>query len=212
MKLQVRAGATKRDIHGHILLIYEKPEERLKALAEYFRKGLERHELCVLVTPDPLEKVIDSFLSVGLDANHAVKDDDLRIFEMTETYLPHGKFVANYMLLNVANFIIEARAKGYNGIRTAGEMSWLHEHPEFLEDATAYESQIHELNATSPEFTGLCLYPVRKGSGRIIDSALKTHPSFFYDGTAHTNPFHNKKPPATGWGLSAFRKLLTQVN
>lgn len=193
-----------------MLFLYEKPAERLRALADYFGAGLDRDELCVFVTPDSSPKVIDDFSSLGLHLDQAVEDGDFRIFEMAETYLPHGKFIANYMLVNVANFVIEAKAKGYTGIRTAGEMSWLDEHPEFLVGATHYETQINGLDTTNPEFTGLCLYPVHEGSSKLIDSALQTHPNFLYDGTVETNPFYDKKPPTNGWSIASFRKSISQ--
>jgi hypothetical protein len=177
-------GTARRDIHGHVLFMYKNRQERLRTLAGYFGDGLAEGELCIFVTPDPPEKVIKDFLSVEFDASEAVENGSLRIFEMAETYLPHGKFVADYMLLNVANFITEARTKGYTGIRTAGEMAWLYEHPEFLSGATEYEQRVNGLNASNPEFTGLCLYPVRKDSKPILDSAIRTHPSFIYSGAA----------------------------
>ena len=183
--------ATGRDAHGHILLVYEDHDERLRLLAEYFGEGLANNELCVLVTPGPLDRVINDLRSAGLDAQQAANDDRLRIFEMTDTYLPHGKFIANYMLQNVTDYIAEARNKGFSGVRTAGEMSWLYGLPEFFEAADQYERMVTELGSNNPQLTGLCLYPVRQGSGRILDDALHTHQSIIYDGTLRTNPFSN---------------------
>lgn len=203
----VKIRHVKQDSHGHLLFLYESPDERLQTLGEYFRDGLAKGELCVFVTPHSSRKVVKDLKSVGLNVATAVKQGHLRIFEMEKTYLPHGKFVADYMLLNVANFIMEAKAKGYTGVRTAGEMAWLYEHPEFLADATHYESQVNELNAANPAFTGLCLYPVRRGFGKILDSALRTHPSYVYDGTPRTNPFNNEGLPANKQKMGSLQEL-----
>ena len=192
--------------------MYESRQERLQTLAEYFGEGLAKGELCVFVTPDTSKKVIKDFRSTGLNIAKAVQNGDLRIFEMLKTYLPHGKFVADFMLLNVANFIMEAKAKGFTGLRTAGEMAWLYDRPEFVADATDYESQVNDLNTDSPEFTGLCLYPVHKGSSAIIDGALKTHPFYMYDGIRQTNPFNGRGLPADKQASGSFSKLLTRVD
>ena len=175
---------------GHILFAYESSKERQRLLAEYFGEGLANNELCIFVTSDAADKVTKDFLAAGLDIEEAVSEGNLRIFEMEETYLPHSKFVGNYMLMNVVNFIIDAKARGYEGVRTAGEMSWLCDHQEFFDDAMEYEEKITKLRDVSPEFTGLCLYPVREGSGKIVDTALHNHPSYVYDGTIQTNPFY----------------------
>lgn len=202
----------KHDVHGHLLFLYESRQERLQTLTEYFGDGLAKGDLCVFVTPDTPKKVLRDFRSVGLDAKEAVEKGSLRIFEMVKTYLPHGKFVADYMLLNVANFIMEAKTRGYTGLRTAGEMAWLYGRPELLADATRYESQVNELNASNPQFTGLCLYPVRKGTSDILDSALKTHPSYIYDGTARTNPFNGRGLPAEKRQADSLKELLVETN
>jgi|GEM_PF-1540479 len=187
-------STTDPEAFGHILFVYESKQKRLKVLADYFDQGLRNEELCILVTPESSEEIIQDLLSAGLDVREAVKNNDLRIFEMNEAYLPNGKFVGNYMLTNVVNYIVDAKARGYNGVRTAGEMAWLFDHPEFLEAASKYEQNVNKLNKVSPEFTGLCMYPVREGTSDIIDKALETHPSFIHDGTMETNPFNKPSP------------------
>jgi hypothetical protein len=189
-----KSRSAEQDAHGHILFVYSKRQEKFEVLANYLRDGLGNHELCIMVTPDSTEKVIKDLQSAGLDVSKAVEDKDLRIFEMEPSYLPHGKFVANHMLLNVVNFIAEAKAKGYNGVRTAGEMAWLYDHPDYLDEAAEYEELVNRLPDNSPEFTGMCLYPVHNGSNKDIDRALQTHPSHIFDGTIQTNPFRTPKP------------------
>lgn len=180
--------------HNHVLFMYDSREERMRVLAEYFGDGLAKGELCIFVTPDP-EQTVENFRAVGLDVSQAIKKGELRVFEMNETYLPSGKFAADFMLSNVKRFIKDAVAGGYKGLRTAGEMAWLHEHPEFAKSATKYEKQVNELTDDHSEFTGLCLYPLRESAGDVLDTAMRTHPSFIYDGTVQMNPFGNRRVP-----------------
>jgi chemotaxis family two-component system sensor kinase Cph1 len=187
--------AQKHDTHNHVLFMYGSRDERLQVLAEYFNDGVNKGELCIFATPDTPEQVVMDFLPFGFDAGKAIDQRDLRVFEMTSTYLPHGQFVADFMLSNVAQFITDAKAGGYKGLRTAGEMAWLYEHPEFLAGAGKYEADITGLAGENPQFTGLCLYPLREGSRRILDTAMQTHPSFMYDGTVQPNPFNKRHVP-----------------
>jgi hypothetical protein len=164
------------DAHGHTILVYSAREERLRALAEYFREGLANGELCIFVAPEPPEEIIEGLLLAGLDVNEAVAQNKLRLFEMNKTYLPHGAFVSNYMVTNVINFLIDAKTRGFTGVRTAGEMAWLYDHPEFLPDAMQYEDQINELSSENPDFIGLCMYPVRAGAEKVLERAMHVHP------------------------------------
>ena len=188
------AKAKKPTSQNHVLFMYDSREERMRVLAEYFGDGLKRGELCIFVTPDP-EQTAENFRVVGLDVRQAIEKGSLRVFEMGETYLPSGKFAADFMLSNVKRFIKDAKAGGYKGLRTAGEMSWLHDHPEFVVSATKYEEQISGLAGDHSEFTVLCLYPLRESPGDVLDTAMRTHPSFIYDGTVQMNPFGNRSVP-----------------
>lgn len=179
------------EAHDHVLFMYSSPDERMRGLAEYFRKGLDNNELCIFVTPQAPVEVISLFKRLGFDVEESVKRGDLRIFDMVDSYLPDGKFVITDMLRNVIDFIMDAKDNDYSGVRTAGEMAWLYDKREYLDDATDYEQRVNELNATYPEFTGLCLYQVTEGAGQILDSALRTHPNLIYgDGQTTTNPLY----------------------
>lgn len=176
------------DDHGHILFVYSTKARRMQVLAEYFQEGLDNNELCILATPDSPAQTIKEFSKAGLDIKDAVKHNKFRMFDMTKTYLPEGEFSSNGMLTNVVNFIISAKTEGYNGVRTAGEMAWLYDHPEFLAHASHYEQQINDLHATNPEFTGMCMYPIIEDTDGVIDASLGVHPSFVQDGIMQTNP------------------------
>jgi len=183
----------KHTTQGHAFFLYNSSDERLGLIAEYFKQGLAKHELCIFVTPEPQDEVIESFKAVGFDCGEAVVAGSLRIFEMNQTYLPDGRFVADYMLSNVANFMEDAKAHGYSGLRTAGEMSWLDEHPAALSEALDYEERVNSLNSPAPAFTGLCLYPVRDGFSDALHGAVRTHPSFIYNGEVRSNEHYHQE-------------------
>lgn len=179
---------TKSNTHGHAAFLYNTSEEQLELVAKYFKDGLANNELCIFVTSDVPDEVASKFMELDFDVYEPIQSGALRIFEMNDTYLPDGRFGANYMLANVSNFIAEAKSLGYSGLRTAGEMSWIYDHPEFIEQARKYEAKVNELGEQHPEFMGLCLYPVQDHFAKVLHDVSETHPSFIYDGRPRLNP------------------------
>ena len=175
------------DEHGHIAFFYGSKKDRTQTLAQYFREGLEKGELGVFATPDSPKKVISDFRRAGFDIAKYVESGALRIFEMNKTYLPNGKFVAEYMITNVAVFIEDAKVLGYTGLRTAGVMDWLKDRPETWAEAFAYEEAVNQLSRKHPSFTGLCLYPVQGSSDEVLEGAIKTHPRYISKGKEQNN-------------------------
>lgn len=179
---------TKETTHGHAAFLYSSPEERLELIAHYFQEGLAKNELCIYVTSEQPDDVAFKFIKLGFNVRRPLKDGALRIFEMNETYLPNGHFVADFMLANVSSYIEEAKELGHTGLRTAGEMSWIYDHPKYSNDAREYEARVNELSKDHPEFVGLCMYPVHDHFARVIHDTADTHPSFIHDGKIQLNP------------------------
>ena len=158
-----------------IILLHKSVEERLDYLVRNYKEGFEQNKLCIYATPDCPEKAIDDFNAYGFDIQQAVANGSFKVFDMQQTYLPHGTFAVDFMLNNVEQFIEDAAKQGFNGTHTAGEMSWLYDQPDLWYEAIHYEGSINELQDCYPSFTGLCLYPTGK-STFIEDLALRIHP------------------------------------
>lgn len=174
---------------GHACFFYTDITDRYTVLTQYFKDGLVNNELCIFATADSTASTIQNFLKAGLDIRDSVENKSLRIFEMKATYTPNGKFVADYMLNNVRDFIKSAEKEGYSGLRTAGEMTWTKDHPEAVDDAINYEHKINGLCTDETNFIGLCLYAMKDDYSKVMRGAVRSHPSFIYDGQVKTNPY-----------------------
>lgn len=188
MKLQTHLD--KDSTAGHLCFFYKDEQERLELITDYFRQGLSNNELCIFVTPYSKEQTTQDFLRHNLDIGGALKNGDLLIFEMDSTYLPHGEFVANYMLENVQSFINDAKAEGFNGLRTAGEMSWLADHPEAETEAVVYEHKVNTLDPSGFSFIGLCVYDSNDTSDKLAEDLQKSHPTLFMGGKLTPSPLY----------------------
>jgi hypothetical protein len=176
---------------GHLCFIYKDGEERLELIASYFKQGLSSKELCIFATPASKEQTRQDFLRYNLDIGEALKNGDFLIFEMNSTYLPHGHFVADFMLKNVQSFIDDAKAKGFKGLRTAGEMSWLTAHPEAQEEAIMYEQKVNSLDSSDFSFIGLCAYDSNDTPSKLAEGLQKSHPTLFFDGQLTLSPTYS---------------------
>jgi hypothetical protein len=175
---------------GHTCFFYTDANDRFKVLSQYFKQGLDNNELCIFATAESQDDTIQYFMNAGLDVSKHVQDRSLRVFEMNSTYITNGKFVADYMLSNVSNFIDNAKEEGYSGLRTAGEMNWTKDHPESDDAVIDYEEKINVLSAENPNFIGLCLYAIQKDyNKKIIRGAASIHPTFIYSGQIKSNPY-----------------------
>ncbi len=179
--MQERLNINKVSSGGHAVFMYSSRKSRLSFVVEYFRQGIKNNDLCVFVTPEPESIVIKDFLGAGLDIKKEIKSRAVRIFNMDRTYMPNKTFTAKFMLQNLNDFLDSVKQEGYNGLRTAGEMSWLTSHPQFLDEAQKYEQNVSNLDAQSVPFECLCLYPREAISKEIAESARHTHPTIVYD-------------------------------
>lgn len=171
-------------------MFYSNSEELWRVLADYFHTGLEQGELGILVTHFSPKEIAQGFSKLGFDIKQPLMKGDLRIFNMIDTYLPDGRFVADFMMGNVLNFIEDAKQLGYSGLRTAGEMGWLDDHPQYHGEAIYYEDSVNGLVSENPSFTGICLYSTKDDLSPSMEmkSVLNAHPSYFYNGELIKNP------------------------
>lgn len=175
---------------GHLCFFYKDEQERLELITDYFRQGLLNKELCIFATPHSKEQTKQDFLRHGLDIDGALKNGEVLIYEMESTYLPHGEFVADYMLGNVQSFINDAKAQGFNGLRTAGEMSWLADHPESEGEVLMYEHKVNTLDPSDFSFIGFCLYDSNSTHKKLAEGLEKSHPTLFFDGKLVKSPLY----------------------
>jgi hypothetical protein len=175
-------------IRGHVVFLYESPADRMELVCKYMQEGLELNELCIYVTPCCEKQVTKNFKSVGFNPAKFIKKGSLKIFEMEETYLPDGDFVAKYMMENLINYLDAAESMGYSGLRTAGEMGWFTSYPQYLEDTAENAQVVDSWSSETDNSTGLYLYPVQNNFKQQFRSLIDSPTMLIYDKNIEHSP------------------------
>jgi hypothetical protein len=110
----------------HTSLFYNSEEEYLDIVIPYLRAGLENNEFCLWIVPKTL-KVDDARIHLGQsveDLDAYLKKGQLLIRDYKSFYLKDGVFSAHKTIETIAGLEKKALARGFKGVRGAGDCSW----------------------------------------------------------------------------------------
>ncbi|MFI1091914.1 MEDS domain-containing protein [Streptomyces sp. NPDC020917] len=173
-----RAVAVERLAPGdHACLPSDGPEGRWALRAAFAAAGLARGER-VLLFPgagtDPAH-TLERLAAHGLPARQAAADGRLAVIRDFPGYDPVRGFEPEVRTGYLVRAAEVARARGFTGLRAAGDMEWA-TGPDVDAAALAdYERSLTPLFAELG-FTGLCEYDRRAFPARVLDPLLHTHP------------------------------------
>jgi MEDS: MEthanogen/methylotroph, DcmR Sensory domain len=160
----------------HVCTLFSTRREQISAAAEFIRGGLARGERCLYIcceqTPDEFR---DELRNAGIEVDAEEARGALELITKAEGHLKGGSFDAARMIEMLASALSEALATGFNGLRGAGDMTWLLDRAPGSHELLAYESLLNFFCANRPVVL-LCQYSREKLSPKILDSCLATHP------------------------------------
>ncbi len=180
--------------HSHICMVYSDREQQITALAEYFKSGFRLGQQCIYVSDvDTARFVRNVMMRAGMDVEADVRDGSLLFLTPEETYLANGEFQGDAMIGLIEKLIADAYAAGFNGLRGAGDMSWVLGANVSGNEILAYESNINRLFEQYP-FMGMCQYDESRFNAEAVRMLIKTHPTILKGGQIVKNS--NYIPPA----------------
>ena len=158
----------------HFCLFYETKEDLLDILIPYFRTGLENHESCLWVTPEPLspEEAKRTMREAGLEFERHLADEQIEIVSYTDWYLAGGRFDIQRVLEDWIDKHDQAIAKGYAGLRCTGNTFWLEKHQ--WDSFANYEVEIDEI-VSKLQIIVLCTYPLESRSAKDVLDVVHQH-------------------------------------
>ena len=158
----------------HFCLFYETKEDLLNILIPYFRTGLENHEACLWVTPEPLspEEAQRTMRAAGPAFERPLAEGQIEIVSYKDWYLAGGRFDIKRVLQDWIDKHDQAIARGYAGLRCTGNTFWLEKQQwdSFAQYEVKIDEVVHEL-----QIIVLCTYPLESRSARDVLDVVHQH-------------------------------------
>ncbi|AAM04693.1 TPA: PAS domain S-box protein [Methanosarcina acetivorans] len=153
----------------HFCQFYQTKEDLIEILVPYFRAGLENSEYSVWITSEPLEtgEAKEALRKAVPDIDVYLEKGQIEIISCTHWCLKNGVFDKESLLNRWVEKIGQALKNGYEGLRTATNISWLEKKD--WNDFVDYEEQGDGVVSNCPVLS-LCTYSLdRCNAGEIID-------------------------------------------
>ena len=161
----------------HLCQFYKTKEDLIDILVPYFKTGLKNNEFCMWVTAEPLEAgdAKKSLKKVVKNLDSYIKKDQIEILDANQWYTKTGRFDAGKVLRGWIDREKQALEHGFDGIRIAGNASWL-ERKEW-KSFVKYEEAVNNIIGKH-RMISTCSYPLDKcGVSEIIDIVSNHQPA-----------------------------------
>ena len=176
----------------HLCSFYENKEEQFQIAFPFILEGLAKNEKCLYIADDnSVDEIKAGLLLHGIDVEECLKTGQLNIMNAKESYLKHGRFILDDMILQIESFVYRAINEGYSGVRATGELTWLIRELSFLEEFLEYEKTLNEVFRHKPVKL-LCQYNSKKLFGNIILGALRTHERVLIGLSLYENVYYER--------------------
>jgi PAS domain S-box-containing protein len=140
----------------HFCQFYQTREDLIEILVPYFKAGLENNEFCVWITSHPLEveEAKEALRKAVPDIDVYLEKGQIEIIPYTHRYLKEGIFDPDIVVTSWVEKINQVLAKGYDGLRAAGDSRWLEK--EGWNGFVDYENKV---DAIIDKYHVICLCP-----------------------------------------------------
>lgn len=173
---------------AHICQIFSSDEERLDALLEFLRSGLEAGEKTACFTEKLDEAYFADYLvKHGLSCDKLKESGAVSIAGTREAYFQDGRFDPDRMLGTLKQYHEASVTEGYPAARVIGEMTADIESISGGSRLMEYESRVSLLLKEHP-VTAVCQYDANVFDGATLMKVLKVHPLMVIRGAVVRNP------------------------
>lgn len=194
-------------VHDHICLLYETPEEQFQTALPFLKAGLENEDYCIYVADEnTTDTVIQRMRREYIDIDSAMTSGRLALLTKRETFLRNGKFHADRMIDFLKDGCAQAKARGFSACRGTGEMTWHFDAGVSAHDLLTYEAKLNDFYRLH-DAIGVCQYNVTRFSPDVVRGLIQTHPLIVYKNIVCRNPYYI--PPAE-W-LNDEKDIVRQV-
>ena len=160
----------------HLCMIYDDPEQQMRAAVPFIQQGLRQGERCVYIADvDRIEDTVDVLRAAGVDVTRHEQEGGLIVCTHREMYLRDGIFEPEDMIEFMRESVEEAVARGFTGFRVTGEMTWALGTESPCRGLIEYEAMLNRFFPGRPALA-LCQYDRKRFPAHVVRDVLRTHP------------------------------------
>jgi putative nucleotidyltransferase with HDIG domain len=180
----------------HLSLIYDDFNAQISYIAFLFDLGFKENYRCIyIVNENSVDTIINSFKAWGMNITFFIEKEQMLFLSSNETYLENGYFDPDRMIAFLKKAEKAAIKEGYEGIKVAGEMTWILSGLPGTEKFSEYDDKFNKFIPES-RIIAFCMYNELKFDKGILIEAILAHPKIGINGLFYDNPFYGKKPKA----------------
>ena len=142
-KAEILNFVTTMHAKDHAIFFYANRRDKREVLFTYLKAGLDAGEAAIYVASDEstheIRRAMEDF---GVNVDQYERTGALRIVDYREWYIIEGKFDIRSIFSLWERSLREAIARGFKGLRVAGEMSCFFRH-HMLNELVVYERALH---------------------------------------------------------------------
>jgi hypothetical protein len=178
---------------GHVCAFFHSLDEEYQVLMPFIKDGFDRGErIFYIVDPELRAHHLTRMSATGIDVAGAQASGQLVMLDWSQTYLSTGRFDRERTNGDFASARAEGRTQGYPRTRFVCHMEWA---------LTGSLDELADYEMTSNYFplggdVAICTYQLERWGGRLLVSALRSHPLVILGGLLHENPFYLPPSPA----------------
>jgi hypothetical protein len=135
-----------------------------------------------------MEQLKARLACMGINLKNELRRGSLEIHTEDEVYFSSGAFNPKEMMRLLHNAVRDAKASGFTGLRTAGEMSWAARGRCDCDQLLTYEALVNQGFASKP-VVGLCQYDMRSFSAEVLARVLEQHSCSFCETSSRHSTF-----------------------
>lgn len=159
----------------HVCHFYESKTELLEILVPYIRAGLKNNECCVWVCSEPVceGEALAALREAVPGLDRFIETGQLEVLQFDGWYLrPGGGLEPENVLCKWKQKLAQAISAGYQGIRVAGNTSWVEN--EIWREFTEYEGRISGAIGKD-NILVMCSYPCSMREAPQVVDVVKNH-------------------------------------
>jgi hypothetical protein len=175
--------AQRFQLGDHVCGFVDDPVDRLDAIAQMVAMGLQAEErVVILIDSLPPAALITDADTRGIPVRHAMSTGQVQVQPARHTYLPDGRFDPQRTLDDLVANIERAAGDGYRGLRLVGDMGWVSDEPDGIDQLPWYEEQVNRLFMDG-RAGSLCLYDRHRSQPLLLRQLAAAHPASILDVT-----------------------------